>query len=94
MLILILMLMPIHKKRHENKQLSIKGDGYLTLIDAPTSDTDALTLAPKNAPGTFPLHTIRFLEVISWDDLKAEIPVRSSCCVIVFFSPIYGTVVF
>ena len=50
------------------KQLSTERDGYLDLINALTSDNVAVTLSSQNSPGVLPLHIVRFLEIMPWDD--------------------------
>lgn len=58
------------KQKHSSEiiKISTERDGYLNLIDALTSDTDAVTLAAKNTKGTLPLHIVRFLEIMPEDD--------------------------
>lgn len=40
----------------------------MDLVGALTTGVDAITLAANNAEGTLPLHIVRFLEVMPWDD--------------------------
>jgi len=47
--------------------LRTEKDGLLDVIDALTSDNNAISLASKNSPGTLPIHTVRCLEVMPWD---------------------------
>lgn len=56
--------------RHSNeiKKIKIERDGYLDLVGALTTGVDAITLAANNAEGTLPLHIVRFLEIMPWDD--------------------------
>ena len=58
------------KKSRENhlKQLVTERDGYLTLINALTSDNDAVKLSAKKSASSLPLHIVRFLEIMPWDD--------------------------
>ena len=60
------------QQTHALRKLTTERDGYLTLIDALTisssTGTDAISLSSKRAPGTLPLHIVRFLEVMPWDE--------------------------
>ena len=50
------------------KKLTTERDAYLSLLDSVTSDNDAIVLASKNPGFTLPLHQVRFLEIMPWDD--------------------------
>jgi hypothetical protein len=50
------------------KKLTTERDAYLSLLDSLTSDNDAIVLASENPGFTLPLHQVRFLEIMPWDD--------------------------
>lgn len=50
-------------KRHTREKVE-----YLSLLDSLTSDNDAIIIAAENPSKTLPLHQIRFLEIMPWDD--------------------------
>ncbi len=60
------------KHMHEIRKLSTERDGYLNLVDALTSDSEAITLASRKAEGTLPLHIVRLLEIMPWDDRSQD----------------------
>jgi len=48
-------------------RLRTERGGLLDIIDALTSDNNAINLASENSPDTLPIHTVRCLEVMPWD---------------------------
>ena len=58
------------KLRNEKnaKKYTRERDEYLSLLDSLTSNNDAITIAAENPTKTLPLHQVRFLEIMPWDD--------------------------
>jgi len=50
------------------KKFTTERDEYLALLDSLTSDNDAIVLASENLGFSLPLHQVRFLEIMPWDD--------------------------
>ena len=61
----------LYQALRDIKSLKAERDGLVDIIDALTTENNAIALAKNNDKNTLPLHMVQMLEIMPWDERAA-----------------------